>query len=456
MSNTYTNKVQLADGTTIVDLTGDDVTAADVAQGKIFHLPTGEQATGTASGGGTTEPDPLDVDFVDYDGTLLYTYTAAEFANLQSLPPNPTHTGLVAQGWNWTLSDAKTHVSEYGSLVIGQNYKTSDGRTRVYITVTEDILGCAHRVYFYASVKGGVTVHWGDGTSTVSTANANAYSSLSHTYNSAGDYVIELEVTSGTLKIGYDGASQTFINGGSSSAFTDFYAVRNTVKKIEIGDNVIAIHRQCFNSFSNCETISVPNTITSMSSGTSGTNISSCIKLKCFVIPSGVTLIPPSFAENCYALKYCSIPKSVTTISTGAFRQLSKVRKLTISNMQSGPTSSQYLITGASCMEYLTIGGTYTQTSQYFCRDNRAVVIGKFVIPSTVTTIPQYSFNTTFFKEIHLKQTTPPTLSNANAFSAWSNLKIYVPYSADHSILNAYKTATNWSTFESYMQEETS
>ena len=37
---------------TLIDLTGDDVTAADVAQGKIFHLPSGEQATGTASGGG--------------------------------------------------------------------------------------------------------------------------------------------------------------------------------------------------------------------------------------------------------------------------------------------------------------------------------------------------------------------------------------------------------------------
>ena len=31
---------------------------------------------------------------------------------------------------------------------------------------------------------------------------------------------------------------------------------------------------------------------------------------------------------------------------------------------------------------------------------------------------------------------------------------IYVPYSADHSILESYKTASNWSTYASYMQEE--
>ncbi len=35
---------------TLIDLTGDDVTAADVASGKIFHLSSGVQAVGTASG----------------------------------------------------------------------------------------------------------------------------------------------------------------------------------------------------------------------------------------------------------------------------------------------------------------------------------------------------------------------------------------------------------------------
>ena len=48
-----------------------------------------------------------DVIFIDYDGTIVYSYTAEEFANLIALPDNPTHEGLVSQGWNWTLSDAK-------------------------------------------------------------------------------------------------------------------------------------------------------------------------------------------------------------------------------------------------------------------------------------------------------------------------------------------------------------
>lgn len=51
-NNPYVNKVGLADGTTLIDLTSDTAVASDVAQGKYFHLATGERVQGTASGGG--------------------------------------------------------------------------------------------------------------------------------------------------------------------------------------------------------------------------------------------------------------------------------------------------------------------------------------------------------------------------------------------------------------------
>ena len=45
-NNQYKNKV-IYGGQTLIDLTADDVTRADVAAGKQFHLPTGEITTGT-------------------------------------------------------------------------------------------------------------------------------------------------------------------------------------------------------------------------------------------------------------------------------------------------------------------------------------------------------------------------------------------------------------------------
>ena len=49
------NKVTFG-GDTLIDLSGDDVTAGDVMSGKTFHLPNGEQSTGTytPSGGDLT------------------------------------------------------------------------------------------------------------------------------------------------------------------------------------------------------------------------------------------------------------------------------------------------------------------------------------------------------------------------------------------------------------------
>lgn len=46
-SNPYVNKVALADGTTLIDLTNDDVTAGDVKSGILFHKPNGESGVGS-------------------------------------------------------------------------------------------------------------------------------------------------------------------------------------------------------------------------------------------------------------------------------------------------------------------------------------------------------------------------------------------------------------------------
>lgn len=51
MANAYNNKIALSDGTVLIDLSSDTVTAADVTSGVSFHLPDGSPATGTASGG---------------------------------------------------------------------------------------------------------------------------------------------------------------------------------------------------------------------------------------------------------------------------------------------------------------------------------------------------------------------------------------------------------------------
>ena len=66
------------------------------------------------SGGGGTpvSVEEKDVNFYDYDGTRLYSYTLAEVQALTELPELPSHDGLICQGWNWTLADIKAENKE--------------------------------------------------------------------------------------------------------------------------------------------------------------------------------------------------------------------------------------------------------------------------------------------------------------------------------------------------------
>lgn len=448
---TVYNKVTL-NGDTLIDLSQDTVSSAsDIVAGKVGHLNDGTQVTGTYAGGGAEEgvSEPLnDVVFVDYDGEIVQQYTKEEFLALSDMPANPTHTGLTAQGWNWTLADAKTYVQNYGTLCIGQNYKTSDGKTRIYVTVTSETLGMPQYLLFYASVKGGVTVNWGDGTEAVTTtANANALSTLSHTYAAVGDYIIEITVSTGTtVRIGYNGSNSGFLFNNSAGA----YVSSLNVTKIEFGSGIVQLHRNSLRFLPNLESISVPTSIADIGTSTTG-EVFTDSGLKCFVVPSGVTKLLTKNFNGCTRLRFLPVPKSLVT--TGVVSDSSYLDSLRMFTTGEVTSVSGALIYGSDRLERFSVPGTYTSIPQSFCRECK--LVKKIVIPATVTSIADYAMGgLRNVREIHLKPTSPPTLANSRGMSAYAHTIIYVPYSADHSVLNAYKTATNWSGFASNMQEE--
>ena len=50
-NNPYVNKVQLADGTSLIDISGDTITASTLMQGYTAHNATGASITGTLADG---------------------------------------------------------------------------------------------------------------------------------------------------------------------------------------------------------------------------------------------------------------------------------------------------------------------------------------------------------------------------------------------------------------------
>jgi len=457
-----------------------------------------------------------DVNFIDYDGTILYSYTASDFANLSALPANPSHAGLTAQGWNWSLSDAKTYVAQYGKLWIGQMYITSDGKTRIYITLDNSNYLSP---YLAIAVNGTVEVDWGDGTAadTVTGTNNTTFKYTLHEYAAIGNYVITIAVSNGSFAFygtNYYPSILRTVGAAGNRARSRVYST--AITKIEIGSSV-SIGTYGFYNIVECKTITIPSGVTSIGnsafyncyalqsvtipSGVTsiGTSVFyNCYTLQSVTIPSGVTSIAINIFSNCYALHSATIPSGVTSIGASAFYNCYVLQSVTI---PSGVTSiGGSAFSGCFALQFVTIpsGVTSIGTSVFYnCYTLQSVTIPSDVmsietsmfvycyalqsvtIPSGVTSIEATAFSSCYtlqslivpsgvtsigssafancyaMLEYHFLPTTPPTLASTNAFNGiQSGTKIYVPYSADHSVLEAYQTATNWSTYASYMEEE--
>lgn len=161
-----------------------------------------------------------------------------------------------------------------------------------------------------------------------------------------------------------------------------------------IGNCVTSIDDETFYEFESLTSVTIPNSVTSIGDSA----FQNCRKLKSVTIPSGVTWIRDRTFYRCEMLESVTIPNTVTNIVGGAF---------------------------ALCH-----------------------TLSSITIPSSVTYIGQDAFhNCTSLQSITVEATTPPSMPNV-AFSSTGNCPIYVPSES----VNAYKTASGWSTYASRIQ----
>lgn len=130
-TNQYVNKV-IYGGSTIIDLTTDDVTASDVLSGKKFHLPSGEEGTGACT---------YDADTSDATATaaeILATKTA--YKNGSKLTGTMPNRGSVTG----TISTVS------GEYTIQQGYHDGSGKVSLDSTEQAKIIA--------SNIREGITI----------------------------------------------------------------------------------------------------------------------------------------------------------------------------------------------------------------------------------------------------------------------------------------------------------
>ena len=194
------NKVVDKLGNILIDLTNDTVTEDKVALGETFHDKYGNIKFGNKADFAKKVEDKFlnltRVNFVDYDGTLIASYTVEEARNLTALPDFPDHSdiGLVADGWSEELEYVNS--LNYG-FIIGLHVKPVDNATVI------EFIGSANETYTmkiysdsYNSTdkyKYNLTIDWGDGETVQDTVNSSTnYKTFTHTYQKTGIYTIRI------------------------------------------------------------------------------------------------------------------------------------------------------------------------------------------------------------------------------------------------------------------------
>ena len=442
----------------------------------------------------TGEVASKDVNFYDYDGTLLYSYTWDEAVALTELPPLPKQKGLICQEWNYTLDDIKAQTHHMAD--VGATYTTDDGRTRLYLKIDTDIIP-ELKIAYYTTEDAEIEFDWGDGSPVDSFTTSSATKGvISHQYSEKGEYVIS--VYSSDIRFCFPTVvTNTNLNCfGNSESITyewlkrvEFAHYPNTSRGhstesafagfpfLEYATMCVGGYGRIYNLFDNCTSlkslvlpkgtteidsvvwycsslkfISMPNTMTRGASfrGTNTTRL---------IIPEQVS--GTSWLQDMSQLETLAIPKGISSMYESPVHD--RLKKAVLSS--AATKVPDYMLRNARLLEHFDIPDSVTSIGSYafyFTSRLRKLILpkglqtisnnafngcgvmGSLKIPNGVTSIGKSAFQQmAYLQEVDFSEHTyVPTLADANAFSYNSDeLKIIVPV----SLYDEWISATNWS-----------
>lgn len=351
----------------------------------------------TSSDGSGTDYDPSDSITLSADVTL-YAIWAQVAYTLSYDANNGTGTMSPETGVEVTVA-ANGFTREHYSFVEWNT--AADGTGTAYdpndsITLSADMTLYA----IWEMITHTVTFDANGGTGTMAAMTVNDGESATLTTNA----FTKSGYTFSKWNTASDGSGTDYTDGGTitPSADVTLYAVWEEESMFELSGTQIKVKNNYRYALRGA--VELPATLNGTTiTGVANQGFENCVNMTSVVMPSGYTYIGSQAFNNCNNLTSATIPNGVTTLDSGAFAGTS---------------------------------------------------LASITIPSSVTQMATSVFaNCASLTNITVEATTPPTLQSYAFHNVPAAATIIVPYSADHSVLNAYKAATNWAARATYMVE---
>ena len=380
---------------------------------------------------GITPAEEKDVNFYDYDGTILYSYTWDEFQNVTEMPPLPVHKELriYGTGWgNYTLDIIKSQ--EEKRCEVPCFFNTDNGMSLLHIEVFKDT---ALEIALYGRIDGVAEIIWGDGTRESINVEKSKKYYITHAYKK-GKYVLEIP---NILNIG-DSAAVFFTNSnvelvscymGKDADFSSISLNKITTIKHITSNKALTSALGLYSIMKYCSTILGNNSLQS----------TSLVKQ---VIPY-YSIGANSLFSN--TITDVFIPNLQQSLGHNPFNT-SKLTHLYIPDTIKGCASQ--LCRGMSYLVEVKLSNAFTALTTQSFQDCRALT--KIKIPPLVATIGTNCFSgCTAMKYYDFRNVNVvPTLDNTNAFTGIpTDCKIVVP----DALYDGWIAATNWSYWASYI-----
>lgn len=435
------------DGEYLVEAFGYDgtvVKSGNYDTGEVFAMPKD-----TYSYGNSWNTDNI----LEFDSWVS---TSPMYNNYCVVDNSPIHVGAIMK----PIDD---------SMVIG--LETVESNTEIEITLT---------LY-----KGDI-IDWGDGT--INTISSQYEQANSHIYTNIGSYIIKIYCNNDnknyhiTTHPIYDSIKRSLIKCICIPSWIDYIygrAFENTSNLTTITfANGVYFDRanELFNGCSSLEYVVFPSSITKSQGQTAYAFLNSGVKK--VILPYGITCIPERCFGDCTNLTDIIIPDSVNTIYNQAFYGAGITKLVipdsvrSIGNYAFAHNTNleeliipkgvvflgEYIISGCKKLSKLTIEEGISNIDNYSFAtsslDGTALAnipnINTITLPSTVKSIGSYAFYyLRYLSTIVIKSDTVCSLGDYAFTNTYIDILSSGSIFVQDSLVDSYKTASNWSTYAS-------